>query len=130
MWALQQLDVSGRPTSLDLSRWRGAPTQLTLATDGKRVMGSVTFDGKPVTGSSLTQAGKDVRVYVYIDCFGCPGQPSGWTPMLGVSPKADGSFSVFLRSSWVGKKYRATVAGQNVDGELAPDAQTVISAAS
>jgi hypothetical protein len=49
--------------------------------------------------------------------------------MLGVSPKADGSFSVYLRSSWVGKQYRATVAGQNVAGALAPDAQTVINAA-
>ena len=128
-WALQQLAVSGRPTSLDLSRWKGAPTELTLTTDGTRLKGSATFEGHPVTGSSPTLAGRNVRAYVYIECFGCPAQPSGWTLMLGVSPKADGSFSVYLRSSWIGKQYRATVAGQNVNGALAPDGQTVINAA-
>lgn len=129
VWALQQLKVSGRPTLLDLSRWRGSPTELKLSTDGKRLSGSVTFEGHPVTGSSRTLAGKKVRAYVYIECFGCAGQPRGWMLMLGVSPKADGSFSVYLRSSWVGHRYRATVSGQNVNGALAPDAQTVISAA-
>jgi hypothetical protein len=130
LWALQQLAVSGRPTSLDLSRWRGAPTKLTLTTDGKRLRGSVTFDGRPVSGSSPTPAGRPVRVYVYIECFGCPGESSQWMLMLGVPPKADGSFSVYLRSSWMGRRYRATVAGPNVGGALAPDAQTVIDAAS
>jgi hypothetical protein len=127
-WALQQLAVSGRPTALDVSRWQGAPTQLRLTTDGKRITGSATFHGRPVTGSSPTLAGKKVRVYVYLECFGCAGQPRGWMLMLGVPPKADGSFSVDLRSSWVGHQYRATVAGQNIHGELAPDAQTVINA--
>ena len=128
-WALQQLTVSGRPTSLDLSRWRGAPTELTLTTDGTRLKGSATFDDHPVTGSSPTLEGRAVRTYVYVECRGCPSDPSGWMLMLGVLPKADGSFSVYLRSSWVGKQYRATVAGQNVGGALAPDAQTVINAA-
>jgi hypothetical protein len=129
-WALQQLDVSGRPISLDLSRWKGAPTTLTLAADGKRVTGTVTFDGHPVMGSSPTQAGKEMRAYVYVECFGCPGNRSGWMLMVGVAPKADGSFAVYLRSSWDGKRYRATVAGPNVRGMLAPDAQTVVNAAS
>ena len=128
-WALQQLEISGRPTSLDFSRWRGAPTQLTLATHGKRLKGSLTFQGHSVTGLSPTPAGKAVRVYVYLECFGCPGQPKGWMLMLGVPPKADGSFSVYLRSSWVGLRYRATAAGPNTGGTLAPDAQTVINAA-
>jgi hypothetical protein len=129
-WALQQLAVSGRPTSLDLSRWHGAPTKLTLAMDGTHLTGTASFGGRPVTGSSPTLAGRPVRTYVYLECFGCPGAPNGWTLMLGVTPKADGSFSVYLRSSWVGKQYRATVAGQNVGGALAPDAQTVIDATS
>jgi hypothetical protein len=127
-WALQQLVVSGRPPSLDLSRWHGAPTKLTLTLDGTRLRGSASFGGRPVSGSSPTPAGKAVRAYVYLECFGCPGAPNGWTLMLGVPPKADGSFSVYLRSSWVGKQYRATLAGQNVDGALAPDAQTVVTA--
>jgi hypothetical protein len=129
-WALQQLAVSGRPTSLDLSRWKGAPTKVTLATDGKRVTGTVTFDGHPVTGSSPTQAGKEERIYVDLECFGCPGHSSSWTFMVGVPPKADGSFSVYLRPSWDGREYRATVAGPNVTGMLAPDARTSIKAAS
>ena len=40
-WALQQRAVSGQPTSLDLARWKGAPTALTLATDGQA------GDGRP-----------------------------------------------------------------------------------
>jgi hypothetical protein len=129
VWALQQLAVSGRVTSLDLSRWQGATTQLAPTTDGKRLRGRATFHGHPVTGSSPTRAGKAVRVYVYLDCFGCPGRPSGWTAMLAVAPKADGSFSVYLRPSWVGRRYRATVQGPNVGAELAPDAQAIINAA-
>jgi hypothetical protein len=128
LWAVQQLNVTGRPASLDFSRWHGAPTQLTLSTDGKRLQGSVTFQGKPVTGTSSTPAGRPVRIYVFIECFGCPGRRSGWSLMLGVPPKANGSFSIYLRSSWVGSKYRATVTGPNVGGTLAPDAQVTISA--
>jgi hypothetical protein len=128
-WALQQLEVSGRPTSLDFSRWKGALTHLTLATDGKGLKGRLTFQGHPVTGSSPTPAGKALRVYVYLECFGCPVRPNGWTLMLGVPPKADGSFSVDLRSSWVGLRYRATAAGPNLGGTSAPDTQTVINAA-
>lgn len=123
LWALQQRTAIGRPTSLDLSRWRGDPTRLTLATDGRRISGSVTFHGKPVTGSSPTPGGKNVRTYVFLECYGCPAQPKGWIAMLGVAPKADGTFAVYLRPSWVGSRYRATVAGPNVGSDLAPDAQ-------
>ena len=123
LWALQQRTVIGRPTSLDLSRWRGAPTQLTLATDGRRISGSVTFHGKPVTGSTPTPGGRNVHTYVFLECFGCRAQPKGWIAMLGVAPKADGTFAVYLRPSWVGTRYRAIVAGPNVGGELAPDAE-------
>ena len=128
LWALQDLQISGRPASLDLARWKGAPTQLTLATDGTHLTGTVTFQGQPVTGSSPTPAGKQERVYVYLECFGCAAQPKGWSLLLGVRPKADGSFAALLRPNWTGSKYRATVQGPNVHGELGPDAQTVISA--
>ena len=129
LWALQELQISGRATSLDLARWRGAPTQLAFATDGKRLTGTVTFDGRPVTGSSPTLNGTEERVYVYLECFGCAAQPSGWSLLLGVHPKADGSFAAALRPSWIGSQYRATVQGPNVGGQLAPDAQVVIAAA-
>jgi len=127
-WALQQFATTGRPTSLDLARWQGAPTQLTLATDGKHVTGTVSFHGKPVAGASVTPAGQKVKVYVWLECFGCPGAAHGWTPMLGVAPKPDGSFEVYLRPSWIGKRYRAVVQGPNVGIELAPDAQAVVDA--
>lgn len=130
LWALQELQISGRPTSLDLARWTGAPTQLTLATDGKRLTGTVAFDGRPVTGSSPTLNGTQERVYVYLECFGCAAQPNGWSFLLGVHPKTDGSFAAALRPNWIGSKYRATVQGPNVDGQLAPDAQGVIDAGS
>jgi hypothetical protein len=127
-WALQQLAVSGRATSLDLSRWRGAPTAVKLAVDGTHLTGTATFGGHPVTGSSLTLTGKKVKAYVYVECFGCPGHAKAWMFMVGVAPKANGSFSVDLRPSWMGKRYRATVQGQNLRGEAAPDAQTVVAA--
>jgi hypothetical protein len=47
--------------------------------------------------------------------------------MLGVAPKADGTFSVLIRTAWKGSRYRATVAGPNAGTTYAPDAQTVIS---
>ena len=32
------------------------------------------------------------------------GGHAGWSPMLGVAPQADGSFSVLLRSAWTGSR--------------------------
>jgi hypothetical protein len=86
----------------------------------------VSFGGKPVSGHSTTLAGLRPKIYVYLDCFGCGGQ-AGWSFMLGVAPRADGTFSVLLRASWKGSRYRATVAGPNVGTTYAPDAQTTIS---
>ena len=126
-WALQELEIAGRPASLDFSRWKGSPTQLTLAVTGDHLVGKATFNGRPVTGFSPTPGGQPLRIYVYLECFGCPGHAGAWSPMVGVPPKADGSFSVYLRSSWVGKQYRATVVGPNVGGQYAPDAQAVVS---
>ncbi len=128
LWALQLIQIGvGKPTTLDFSRWKGAPTDLTLTTDGTHVRGTVSFQGKPITGHSFTLAGLRPRIYVYIDCFACGGQ-AGWSPMLGVAPRADGSFSVLIRSTWRGSRYRATVAGDNVGSTYEPDAQTVIAA--
>jgi hypothetical protein len=129
VWALQAWQPAGRPAELHLARWKGAPTQLTLADDGTHLIGQVTFQGRPVSGTSPTTAGKQVRIYVYLDCSGCAAGP-GWTPMLGVAPHADGSFSVLLRPSWMGREYRASVEGPNLGATLAPDAQAVVAAPS
>src|SRR5262249_9682263 len=109
LWALQALDGE-----LHLARWKGEPTKLTLASDGTRVTGSASFHGKPVTGTTFTLEGKHPRIYVYLDCMGCPAaKPGQWGRMIGVAPHADGSFAVRLRPEWVGSHYRATVAGPN-----------------
>src|SRR5205823_1313672 len=59
LWALQSWQVQpGAPAELHLARWKGAPTKLTLATDGTRVTGRASFQGKPVTGRTFTLEGK------------------------------------------------------------------------
>jgi hypothetical protein len=121
--ALQRWEVAGQAPALHLARWKGAPTQLTLTVNGTHIDGTATFQGKPVTGSSPTPSGTQMRIYVYVECFGCPAAPSAWSPMLGVTPKADGSFQVLLRPAWIGSRYRASVQGPNVGSTLAPDAQ-------
>jgi hypothetical protein len=128
LWALQQVAIAGRPTSLNLARWQGASTKLTLVDDGAHLTGTSTFHGRPVTGYSSTLTGKRTRIYVYLECFGCPGARSAWTLMLGLAPKADGSFSVALRPNWAGRRYRATLLGPNVGGQLAPDARITLDA--
>jgi hypothetical protein len=125
-WALQTWpQTPGGPVELHLARWKGAPTKLTLAYDGSNLNGRATFQGKAVTGTSPTLEGKQLRIYVYLDCTGCPGSGAGWKRMLGVAPKADGSFTAFVRPEWKGKRYRALVAGPNLGATFAPDAQAI-----
>jgi len=76
---------------------------VTLAYDGSNLNGRATFQGTPVTGTSSTLEGKRLRIYVYLDCTGCPGAGAGWKRMLGVAPKADGSFSALVKPEWKGK---------------------------
>ena len=123
--AVQTWSVAGQPLALHLARWKGEPTQLTLTVAGTRLTGTASFQGKPLLAFSPTPSGTPMRTYVYIDCFGCAASPTGWSPMLGVHPKADGSFSVLLRPSWMGTRYRASVSGPNVGATLAPDAQAL-----
>jgi hypothetical protein len=125
-WALQSWpQTPGGPVELHLARWQGAPTNLTLAYDGKRLTGRAEFQGKPVAGTTTTLEGKRVRIYVYLDCSGCPGAGTGWKRMLGVTPKADGSFAALVRPEWKGRRYRALVAGPNIGATFAPDAQAI-----
>jgi hypothetical protein len=126
MWALQEWQVQpGGPLELHLARWTGPQPQLRLALEGQRLTGSASIRGRPLTGFTSTLEGKRQRIYVYLDCFGCPGSPNGWSRMLGVAPKADGTFALLLRPNWTGRRYRATVTGP----AYAPDAQTAIAAA-
>ena len=130
LWALQEwAPVPGKPPELRLARWKGRPTSLTLTLSGDRVVGQAMFAGRPVSGFTTTPAGKRLRIYVYLDCSGCPGAGLGWKRMLGVAPRSDGSFSVLLRPEWTGNRYRATVTGPNRGTTRAPDARTVASAA-
>jgi hypothetical protein len=131
LWALQAWQVqAGGPTEVHLARWKGAPTRLTLSSDGVRLTGTASFQGKPVTGHTFTLEGQHPRIYVYLDCLACPAaHGAGWGRMLGIAPKADGSFAVRLRPDWTGKKYRATVAGPNIGTTFAPDARVVVSTA-
>jgi hypothetical protein len=128
LYALQRWQVQpGGPIELHLAHWSGAPSVITLVSDGQRLTGSATFQGKPMTGLTFTLEGKRLRIYVNVDCFGCPGKP-GWSRLVGVPPKADGTFGVFLKPSWLGRRYRATVAGKNLGTTFAPDAQVEITA--
>ena len=126
LWALQAWQVTpGGPIELHLARWRGVPTKLTLASDGTHLSGTLTFHDAPVTGTTYTLEGKHPRIYVYLDCFACGGK-AGWTRMVGVAPKPDGSFSVLLVPDWMGSRYRATVLGPNLGSTLAPDAEEIV----
>jgi hypothetical protein len=128
LWALQSWQVEpGGPSEVHLARWKGAPTGLALSSDGGRVTGSATFQGKPVTGTTSTLEGKHLRIYVYLDCFACPAAHGArWARMLGVAPKPDGTFAVLIRPEWLAKRYRATVAGPNIGTTFAPDARVVL----
>jgi hypothetical protein len=129
LFALQQWQVQPNgPVELHLARWTGASPKLQLSLEGQRLTGSAAFQGRPLSGFTSTQEGKRVRIYVQLDCFGCPGAAHAWTRMLGVAPKADGSFAVLLRSSWLGSRYRATVSGPNLGSTYAPDARVEIAA--
>ena len=92
--------------------------------NGERLEGRATFNGRGVSGVTKTLEGKRLRVYAFLDCFGCPAKRQGWSRMLGVAPKADGTFAVLLRPQWMGKRDRATVAGP----AYAPDAQAQVAA--
>jgi hypothetical protein len=128
LYALQRWQVQpGGPVELHFARWKGAPPVLHLAVGAGRLTGSAGFQGKPVSGFTTTLEGKRLRIYVYLDCLGCPGR-SGWSRMIGVAPKADGTFAVFLRPEWMGRRYRVTVAGPNLGTTYAPDAQAEIAA--
>lgn len=123
LWALQAWRPSADgPLELHFSRWKGAATELSLSSDGKRLAGKAAFQGRPASGFSPTPEGKQMRIFVFLDCVACSAGPGGWTRMVGVAPKPDGTFAVLLRPEWSSRRYRATMAGPNRGWTLAPDA--------
>lgn len=125
LWGLQAWRVArGGPIELHFSRWRGAPTTITLALEAGRLTGTASFQGRPVTGSSPTPQGVLVRHFAFLDCFGCGGTPD-WLRLAGIAPRADGSFAYALRPGIEGTRYRATIAGPNRGTTLGPDASVV-----
>ena len=125
----------GAKPELRLSRWKGAPTQLTLEatlTGAKEsVSGRVAFRKKAVFGSSPTPAGRSLKLFVLLDCFGCAkAGGKGWGRIAGRPLKRkDGSYTLKLLTANEGSRYRARLAGPNRGLHLAPDVQTVVETA-
>jgi hypothetical protein len=123
LWALQTWRVRpGGPVELRFSRWRGAPTSVTIATkpqfEGDLVTGRATFAGRPVPLYSPTPEGKRIRSYAYID----RAVVSGWSRIGGVATRADGTFRRYVPPQLLGIQYRAVLPGPNIGATLAPDA--------
>jgi hypothetical protein len=127
LWALQAWPVArGGPLELRFSRWRGTPTEMTLAarpTGATELLeGQATFQGRPVTGYWRTAAGTPIRLAAALDCFACFGNAAGWTRFTSVRTRPDGSFAATVPLSGRGPRYRATIVGPNIGATLAPDA--------
>jgi hypothetical protein len=123
LWALQTWRVRpGGPVELRFSRWRGAPTSVTIATkpqfEGDLVTGRATFAGRPVPLYSPTPEGKRIRSYAYVD----RAVVSGWSRIGGVATRADGTFRRYVPPQLLGIQYRAVLPGPNIGTTLAPDA--------
>jgi hypothetical protein len=125
IYALQAWRVQpGGPLELHFSRWRGDPTTVELAAEpasgSDRLVGSASFQGRPVTGTSLTNSGIRYRIYAFLDCFAC--KTPVWRRISGVAPRADGVFRLLVKPADRGSRYRVTIAGPNRGTTLAPDA--------
>jgi hypothetical protein len=128
LWALQTWQVAfSKAVELRFSRWRGAPTQITLsATPSGRtelLQGRATFQGRPVTGTSPTNAGTPILLAGFFDCSGCGA--AGWVRWGAKRTAPNGSYAVTVPLSRRGSQYRVTIAGPNLGATLAPDASTI-----
>jgi hypothetical protein len=128
-WALQRWRrLRGHPVELRFSRWRGAPTRLTLGAvcckwRSERVVGRASFHGKPIYGFSNTPAGVPLDRFgrnVYLDTF----RDGRWKRMMGIlTHRYDGRYSLWIRKYWRGRRYRGTISGPNRGWTIAPDAR-------
>jgi hypothetical protein len=129
LWALQTWQrLAGGPVELRFSRWRGEPTRLTLRAvcckwGGENIKGEASFQGRPIYGQRSTLQGAPLDPLgrnVYLDSY----QGENWTRMMGIlANRPTGSFSLWIRSSWQGTRYRGAIIGPNWGWTLAPDAE-------
>ena len=128
LWALQAWRVAfAKSTELRFSRWRGAPTEISLEATPQGqtevLAGTATFQGRPVTGTSPTNAGKPILLSAFFDCFGCG--TNGWFRFNARRTASDGSFGVTVPLNRRGSRYRVSITGPNRGATLAPDASAV-----
>src|ERR1043166_5578865 len=128
-WALQAWRrLRAGPLELRFSRWKGAPTLLTLDAAcckwrSENVVGQATFHGKPIFGRHATRTGVPLDKFgrnVYLDTF----RGGAWKRMMGIlTHRKTGRFSLWIRPYWRGTAYRGTIIGPNWGWTLGPDAQ-------
>jgi hypothetical protein len=128
LWALQTWRRLARgPVELRFSRWHGSPTALTLNAvcckwGGENIQGTASFQGRPIYGEHATPQGvplDDLGRNVYLDSY----RGTGWMRMMGIlTNRPTGSFSLWIRSTWQGSRYRGAIIGPNWGWTLAPDA--------
>jgi hypothetical protein len=129
LWALQAWRrLPGGPVELRFSRWRGAPTSLTLDAvcckwRTENVVGRATFHGRPIYGFSSTRYGVPLDAFgrnVYLDTY----RGGRWRRMMGIlTHRPTGRFSLWIRRPWLGAGYRGTMIGPNWGWTLGPDAR-------
>ena len=130
-WALQAWRrLRTGPLELRFSRWKGAPTVLTLGAvcckwRSENVVGQATFHGRPIFGHHATSTGVPLDTYgrnVYLDTL----RNGAWRRMMGIlTHRNTGRFSLWIRPYWRGTDYRGTIIGPNWGWTLGPDAQAV-----
>lgn len=130
-WALQAWRrLRTGPLELRFSRWKGAPTLLTLGTvcckwSSENVIGQATFHGRPIFGRHATRTGVPLDKFgrnVYLDTL----RGGAWKRMMGIlTHRNTGRFSLWIRPYWRGTDYRGTIIGPNWGWTLGPDAQAV-----
>jgi hypothetical protein len=131
-WALQswKLTRSG-PVELRFSRWRGAPTQLSLSAEASGgtylISGTATFHARPVAGHWRTLEGTPIRHAAVLECFACRGR-TGWVWFNSIRTQPDGTFGATVPHDAHAARYRASIVGPNTGATLAPDASAVVSA--
>jgi hypothetical protein len=84
------------------------------------LQGRATFQGRPVTGTSPTNAGTPILHSGFFDCSGC-GRP-GWVRWGANRTAANGTFAITVPLSRRGSQYRVSITGPNRGATLAPDA--------
>jgi hypothetical protein len=124
-WALQAWRVvPPGPEQLRFSRWHGAPPMITGAFDPTTnpLEGTFSYHGRPLVGSWMTPEGKRVRVIAYIEAQ----MTGGWRRLLGVSPRRDGLFTVFIRPAWRAASYRLVGVGPTIGKWRLPDVAATV----